>query len=1178
MQHTPMMRKTAAALIAGVALAVVTTVHAESPSPGDSPNSGESLRDGFRDPPDAARPMTYMMLLNGYVNRDYAEKELRQYRDAGIAGLCLFDLGARGRVDARPPAGPPFMSDESVGDLSHIIRTAGDLGMRVQLSVASSWDMGGSWVEPRHASMGLYHTETSVQGSKRYDDVLPFPRTPDKAPQGADGKPAFWEDVAVLAIPEPQRVPGHDFVFELDPAGVHTLDRIVLHNVAAGEVAAGERIDGDAEALPAKEFTVAVSMRPPGEGDFETILEDTLEAKAGPQRFDVQPVDAAYVRLRIRSGHRDDAERVQLAEFAVVSKEGINVVASHEADRARDGAKLLRASSSLGDQRVWSASNLHDGETAGAAGVWSSAGPPPLLIEDREAIINLTDRVGQDGRLRWDVPEGRWLIQRFVCSNTGERLKVPSPNSDGLATDHFNAEATEHYLGFLAERMQSELGDLGQSPLDRFYLASFEVKGATWTPDFLEQFRGYRGYDMTRFLPVLSGAVVDSRQVTERFRHDFRKTLGDLLVDAYYRAAEQAAGRVGLGVEAEAGGPGPPIHQVPVDALEAQGAIEGMRGEFWPHRPDADGLWVVKETAAAAHIYGHRKVHMESFTSMYHWQDGPLDLKPSADRAMCEGTNHFVWHTSSHLPPEAGKPGWVYGAGTHLNPNLAWWPMAPAFVDYLSRSSYLLQQGLFVGDVCYYYGDKGFNFVPPKHIDPSLGYGYDYDVTNKEVILNRMETENGRVTLPDGMSYELLVLPERKRVDLEVLKKIEKLVAAGATVVGPKPEDASGLAGYPQRSEQVRRLAEKLWGKADGEEVTEHVYGDGKVIWGRPLREILNERGIGPDFDWRGPGEKTEVDYIHRRTDKMDIYFVRNKTDRTKRGDAVFRVNGRAPEIWDSATGEVQRQHVYRAAAGEVEVPLELPPHGSTFVVFRRPAEAAHVASLQTPAGDDASTEDALLPSPRVLGSDRNGARLRVFRPGTYAIENVHGRRASVEVASSSVPAPKRLSGPWPVHFQSERGAPEAVELPRLTSWTDHEHQGVRFFAGIAQYEKQFDLPAGWLDAGREVHLDLGDLWAVGRVKLNGRDQGVLWKPPYRLNVTDALREGSNRLVVEIANTWSNRLAGDARTDGQDFGRTNVTHTHGKAWKEVDLIPSGLFGPVRLLPAATVEATYDAEK
>ena len=591
-------------------------------------------------------------------------------------------------------------------------------------------------------------------------------------------------------------------------------------------------------------------------------------------------------------------------------------------------------------------------------------------------------------------------------------------------------------------------------------------------------------------------------------------------MDAYYRAAVDVAKQAGLGIESEAGGPGPPIHQVPVDALKALGAIDEVRGEFWPKRPDADRMWVVKETACAAHIYGKRRVHMEAFTSMHHWQDGPFDLKPSADRAFCEGTNHFVWHTASHLPPEAGKPGWVYGAGTHLNTKLVWWPKAKPFLDYLARCSFLLQQGLFVGDVCYYYGDQGFNFVPPKHVDPSLGFGYDYDVVNREVILTRMQVRDGRLVLPDGMSYALLVLPEREDIDLDVLQKLEQLVRDGATIVGPKPTGSNGLAGYPDRDALVRQMADRLWGPCDGRTVREHAFGAGRIVWGSELRDLLGRQGIGPDFQFQSPLADTQLDFIHRRTDDADIYFVRNTQPRWEQVEGVFRVQGRQPELWEPDTGLVKPLLVYQAGPAGVTAPLQLAPYGSQFVVFRQDRRPPTPLRLQQPDTLDASALAT------IQAWDDQRATLATTLPGRFRIEAADGRSAQLEIKPLS--PPRELAGPWDVRFQEGRGAPPSVQLENLISWTEHGLDGVRFFSGMAQYRRQFELPADWLTDSRRVLLDLGDLWAVGDVRLNGRPLGVLWKPPYVVDITAAARPGANQLMIEIANTWSNRLVGDA--------------------------------------------------
>jgi len=1131
----------------------------------------DSLAAGFLDPPKAAKPSIYWLWLNGYVNRDYLESELKQFSEKGIGGLCIFDMGARGDAKAAPPAGPAYMSDEFIENIAYTLELAGKFNLDVQLAACSSWDLGGSWVKPQHASMGLYHTKIRVNSVAgilpairgrdaldTYDKVLPLPELPGGIPKTPDGKPIFLKNVAVLAIPEAKRQPAHEFIFELPGTDIHRIDHVILYNAQSDNPKRYGKLH-----LFAKDFSVAVSTDGLEEKSFSEIIRGSLTPDTKPQRFNFEQAEARYVRLRIYNGHNTDFNMVQLAEFEVYNTNGNNIAASKEIDRTKDSALIILSNSQRASDSKWNADNLNDGRKSGPDGTWLSVGPPPLVIKDRSRILDLTKRINPEGKLTWKVPPGEWTIIRFVCANTGEKLKVPSPNSDGLATDHFSHEATRVFIQYITNRLKQKIGDLRATALKQLYLPSYEVRGATWTPDFIEQFEKYCHYDMTPYLPALAGCVIENQDITSRFLYDYRKMLGDLLVDAYYRTASQTANRASLGIEAEAGGPGPPVHQVPVDALKALGSIDEMRGEFWPWRQERSQLWIVKETACAAHIYGCRRVHMEAFTGFRHWQDGPFDLKPSADRAFCEGMNHVVWHTSSHQPPEAGIPGWVYGAGSHLTPNLTWWSKAKPFIDYLSRCSFMLQQGLFVGDVCYYYGDQGFNFVPAKNIDPSLGYGYDYDVVNAEVILERMSVKDGRFTLPDGMHYELLVLPDRKDMDLQVLQKIKELLTAGGTVVGPKPTQSNGLGNYPIKDQQVKQLADLLWGNCDGKNVFEHRYGDGKIIWGRSLREILLARGISPDFHYTSDKDDADLDFIHRRTAEADIYFIRNRKMRRQFVNAHFRVSAKAPEFWLPETGAVLQQPVYEQTPEGIRVPLQLPPMGSLFVVFRKPVSRPHLVSLD-PRIDTATVTE-------------REVRVTAFENGSYKMKTSDGRAIKFEI--DQIPSPLKLSDPWDVNFPTGWGAPDAAIFAELKSWTEHENPGIRNFSGTACYKTEFEIPRQWFAKERKIYLDLGNLWALGEVTLNGRSLGVVWKPPYQIEITKAARAGQNKLEIEITNTWANRLVGDAKLPpDQRYCRTNITvsGTPGKPWKNIPLRQSGLLGPVELVQA--VEKTISLTK
>lgn len=1100
--------------------------------------AADRLEDGFRNPPMSARPSIYFLLLNGYLNRDYVDKELEAYKKAGVGGLCLFDMGARGAPDRVPPAGPAFLSPDSVADVAHILRTASNLGMNVSFSVTSSWDMGGSWVKPEDGSMTLINSETAIAGPRDFDGALPFPAAPKDTPKDANGRPIFFRDVAVLAIPDAARRSGWEFVYELPNGIPRDVERVTLYNTNANQ---------------SKDFTVSVSQSGTDSTAFHDVASGALEEREGAQEFRFPKVRAKYVRLLIRSSSNPRGDRVELAEFEMYTPDGANVLESHSARRVSDGPRLLRFSSEAGSLDEWSANNINDGRKSGARGVWASAGPPPIAVADSRKIVDLTASIDRDGHLRWKIPAGNWTIIRYVCTNTGEHLKVPSPKSDGLATDHLSASATERCLRYVIDRLHTALPDLSASSLKNLYLASYEVQGQIWTPDFLEQFRHRRGYDLKPFLPVLRGGLVDNEQVTDRVRYDFDKTLGEMLVDNYYRAAADVAHKAGVLIESEAGGPGPPIHRVPVDALQALGGVDVVRGEFWPYRPEAQSMWVIKETASAAHTYGKPVVHQESFTSTYHWQEGPAFLKAAADRAFTEGMNHVVWHTASHQPPEAGKPGWVYGAGTHMSRNRPWWPMMPAFLDYLGRISFLLQQGRFVGDALYYYGDQGYNFVMPKHVDPSLGFGYDYDVTNKDVLIHRLTVSNGKLALPDGMRYEVLVLPERDDIDLPALKAIEQLVREGATVVGPKPDRAVGYFDFARRDAEVQEIAARMWGPCDGKNVLFHDYGKGKVVWGRPLRDIMRERGVPRDFTFTSPRSDTDLDFIHRALPDADIYFIRNKSDRAERVQATFRVANRQPEIWNPDTGDVRPYPFYsHAADGTTTAPLDLAPEGSVPIVFRNAHPAPGIIAVRQ-GGSDAPVEWS------------SGV---VFSGGDYDLEMADGAHKRTHLAD--LPKPEPIASPWTVHFTDGRGAPSTIQFPKLISWTESPDPAIRYYSGMAEYTTQFSLGRDWIGPERRVYLDLGRVWAAADVTVNLKPVGIVWKDPYRADITSAVRAGLNDVRVRVANDWANRLAGDARDPGgKHYARTNVVRTglQGLSWDKVDPIPSGLMGPVVLRAA-----------
>ncbi len=787
------------------------------------------------------------------------------------------------------------------------------------------------------------------------------------------------------------------------------------------------------------------------------------------------------------------------------------------------------------------------------------------LISDPDQVIDLSAKMSAGGRLTWPAPPGKWRITWYVCTGTGQPLVIPSVRSNGLILDHFNAEATEAHLKIFTDRLTAELGSLKNRSLKYFYTDSYEVKQAVWTPKLQEEFFNRCGYDLRPFLPVLDGFTVQNKEITGRFLFDFHKTLSELIIRNHYRKGVEISARHGLGFVAEAGGPGPPIHNVPFEDLKALGALTIPRGEFWNKHPQLDLLQIVKGISSAAHIYNQPAVEAESFTSVWVWQEGPEELKPLADRAMCEGLNRFVYHTFPHTPKAAGNPGWVYNFGTLIHVNNSWWPLSRSFHDYLARCSYLLQQGNFVGDVAFYYGDKAPNFVPHKQMPESLGFGYDYDVINSDAILNRLRVENGKLVLPHGQTYELLVLPEEETADPAVLKKLAELVEAGAIVTGPKPVRSYSLARWQENDAEVRRLADGLWGEVDGQKVKENLLGKGKVIWGKSIRDILREKGVTPDFMPSFPTPGAKMDFIHRSTPETEIYFLWNKTDSLLEFDAAFRVTGKTPGQWDPVTGEMHPVHVFQAGSAETLVPVYLPEKGSTFIVFKK--------GLDKPAITEISLGNTRI-FPHLPGSNpnkgwkgsQNGAILLPAEGGHYSFRRADGE--ILELDCPALPPPVALKGPWTVNFPRGWDIPEKVTFPELTDWTAFPLEAIRYFSGEALYSQDFTLDPGAIPEGAAIFLDLGQVREIAEVTLNGKNLGQRWCKPYRYDVTRSVRPGKNTLQIKVANVLNNRMVGDHRKPPENRRtRSNITkgpNAWTRPWTEVALKPSGLLGPVRL--------------
>lgn len=777
-------------------------------------------------------------------------------------------------------------------------------------------------------------------------------------------------------------------------------------------------------------------------------------------------------------------------------------------------------------------------------------------LVDAESAKDLTLYMKPDGNFEWKAPKGNWLILRTGYTLTGHTWSrwFAYPQGDtfaegaGYEIDYLSKAALDNHFNHLGTIILDEVKKAG-GDLAYFWSDSWECGKLTWTQDFPEQFMHYRKYDLKPYMAILSGYIVKDSLFCERFQEDFDRTIQDCIADNYYGHFYDLCHKNGLNVGNEAGGPN---DIPPQDVLKNLGRCDIPAGEFWVHyKLPEDGMnsrksarLNLKQTASAAHIYGLREAQAEAFTQMEqdrtHWSLGPYDLKPYANDAFCEGINRFMLHQSTCQPPEDGKPGYEFCAGQHFTPNLTWWEQSSAFFSYLSRCQYLLQEGKFVGDVCYYIGEQTPSLVPPQYIIPSLGLGYDCDYTNVEVLLTRMSVKDGRIVLPDGMSYRLLYLqncvsPDKEiceavsryqqlevpteaseMMSLDVLKKLRELIMDGATVIGAPPTMSAGLDNYPYADNEVHKLASEIWGDLDGKNITERKLGKGRIIWGKTAREVLQADGIGQDFAYLNQtAEPEKFNYIHRSLDDCDIYFVINRTGKQTSSQFTFRVQGKQPEIWDPVTGEMRIASSFTQHDRYTTVPLEFVPYGSYFVVFDK-----------------------------TISTDKQGEGDRNF--------------SKLEIAQD-------LSHSWEVMFDTTMGGPQKVFFEDLSNWIDRPEEGIKYYSGTATYRKSFDLSFK-KGNGERIYLDLGDVKHVSSVRFNNKDLGVLWCTPWRIDITDYVKETGNFVEIDVINLWANRVIGDWKLPKeQRFTRTHDVFRFDMLRASTPLTDAGLLGPVSIL-------------
>lgn len=1167
--------------------------------------AGSVLEQNFLHPSASARPWVYWFWLNGNITSNGITADLEAMQRVGIGGVLIME------VDQGAPKGPAdFGKERWRGLFQHMLSEAHRLGLEVNMNNDAGWcGSGGPWITPELAMQKLVWTETNLAGPLHFEGVLAQPKAVSN----------YYGDITVLAFPTPA-----------SPARI-------------------EDIDGKAALVP-KQLPVI--------GTFPSL-----------------PSDRVIPRAR---------------------------------------------------------------------------------------IIELTSHSDTNGLLHWDVPEGKWTVLRIGHTTTGkDNHPAPEPGR-GLESDKLSKAATQLMFNELMGKVIADSKPLAGKTLVSTHIDSWETGSQNWTPRFREEFKKRRGYDPLLLLPIVTGKVVDSLEISERFLWDLRHTVSEMLVENYAGELRRLAQKHGVRLSIEA------YDGTPCDDMTYAGQADEPMAEFWSWGYNT--AYSCVEMSSAAHVYGRRILGAESFTATdgEKWLLHPGAIKTLGDWAFCEGINRFVFHRYAMQPWLNEPPGMSMGPwGLHYERTETWWEQSTAWHEYLARCQYLLRQGLWVADICFLEPEGS-----PMRFTPMMPWRegntperprYNFDGCSPEVVMNRMKVKDGKLVLPDGLSYRVLVLPQVETMTPALLRRVKQLVQAGATVIGPPPHKAPGLTDYPKCDSEIAELSTQIWNQGSGREGQHAIwdssfetpkpgtetlnalrtakwiwypegnpaaaappgpryfrrvldlpdrpasarltltadnsfelwvngqpagsgnnfnesygfdlsrflkpgtnllavtavngadypnpagligslsikFGNGDILeintdrqwetatnvspnwnadlgvlgvswtnamelgplgmepWhdlGKPtttpyvfpkfeaIAAVLQRMGVPPDFE-----ADSSLRFIHRRDGDTDIYFVANSKTNWLQSQCAFRVTGKVPEVWDPLTGRMTRSAICEVREGRTFMPLSFEPAGSRFVIFREKRSKAGTEAIVSVARDGGRVlpelNKGIAEPPELELSMATAGELRgiAFKPGKYELTSVSGQKRFENV--QSIPAAFEVSGPWDVRFQQARGAPEHATFEQLSDWSKNDEPGIKYFSGTATYEKTFTLPTGLTSEGLRQFLDLGNVEVMAQVTLNGKTLGTLWKQPYRVEVTGALRPGENRLEIKVVNLWCNRMIGDEQLPDDSDRNPNGTLKHWPDWVDKDqpsptgrftftswrlwkkdspLQPSGLLGPVTI--------------
>ena len=1139
---------------------------------GPSISCGQSEADDvflhkFQNPPRQYRPEVWYHFLGGAVTREGIDQDVEALNKAGFSALHFFTIDSCSQIrDRMVTPQVPILSNEWEENLTALAKGIEKGKTDLVLHSCPGWaTAGGPWTNIRSSMRTITWSETIAESGKMLELQLPSPpldaRSFPSAQASSRGEDADYREIAVLAFPTPKgaEVAGIDLGASQEEQPFKLISEEA--NSPYQKLFNGKQFDS---------ITFPETLELQLRAESPQVIR-SLFLTAGSFSRLLNP--EGYLRMNLHIS--DDGKRwepltiLELPHSCWQTKQCSFVFSIAETRTAHIkivikwdiayGHALLEEPK-LGEIRFSSRAQLQGWPALAAYGYRNtpkhpiaSGGPQNWVALGR--IIDLTDKMQPDGTLQWQAPAGKWTLLRIGHRYNGRKNQPVVEGGSGPEIDKMDAEATrQHYQAYIG-KMAGKGGILHGSVKGQL-LESWECRHQNWTEKFPAHFKQHHGYEIRKWLPALAGYIVNGPDESWAFLCDFRETIDRLICEQFYGEMARLGHRHGIKTYSEQSSgdviPGGPLrHYKYVDIPMTEYWFRGYDdfGNLTVRGCD-DFFKPIKNAVSAYRLYGKEQVAAESHTQFgVQWDEHPFMVKTRTDDLFARGINGVVFHTYAHNPL-SDKPGHPMNVsiGFPLNRYQTWWPYMSVWNDYHARSQFMLRQGLAVADVLAYVGDDVIRIDDLERLD-GLGLSYDFDWINRE-LLKQTRVENGSLIIPTGASYQMLYLEPGHSLRPYTLELISNLLERGMTLVGYPPTQLATLNPQENAQHNMAALIKKIWGAKTGGPVSRkkdrHVPGSGKVLWGISLEEALAENKVLPAVET--VGSDRPLAWQQRLVDGRDLFYLANTVPYARRLVVNLRSGQSDPMIFQALDGSVSRPVAgQKLPDGRTQLTLDFAAAGSLFVLFESgPPDRKPPASIESRLS-------------KLLEPERCDTKVSVHTPMAIPLEWTRRADGSyIKWFDQSL----SLKGTWKVTLQSPFKQEKLYnfEMSQLQNLALSEVERIKYHSGTAIYTLAFKCEADWLRNADEVVLDLGNVYNIADVIINGKQLAYgLWAPPFRVNVRDALRAGDNLLTVKVTNAWHNRLLADARLKPEDRRTWSTVYPTGEPR------PAGLLGPIRLL-------------